>query len=368
MNLIVSVDALVPPLTGVGRYTWELVSRLRGQEGVDRLRFYRARRWVADPAHFASDPRVRERRSLLPRVLGDLYWRRALRGCVFHAPNFFLPPEAEGGVVTVHDLSVLKFPEIHPAERVRQYEHLFSASLQRAAHLITPSETMRSEVIADLSWPPERVTAVWNGVGPEFRPRAASEVATALRKLGLEPGRYVLCVSTIEPRKGIDALLDAFEQLPESLRASYPLVLAGDRGWRSEELHQRIGAAQAAGWLRYPGFVPEGALPMLYSGAQLFVYPPAYEGFGLPLAEAMACGVPVVAANRSCLPETAGGAARLVEVDDVSAFAAAIESGIGDEAWRQGAIADGIRVAARYSWDDCVDRTVSVYRSVAPQV
>ena len=368
MNVVVSIDALIPPLTGVGRYTWELVSRLPRIEGVERLRFYRSGRWVEDPAAFLADAAERKRKPMLPRALRGWYWRRALRGTVFHAPNYFLPREADRGVVTVHDLSVLKFPETHPAERVKQYEKSFRATLDQATHLITVSETTRAEVMAYFAWPQDRITAVANGVASDFAPRSASEVAPALRSLGLEPGRYVLCVSTIEPRKGIEMLLNGYERLPAALSAAYPLVLVGDRGWRSERLHERIAAAQRAGWLRYLGFVPEPVLPMLYSGAQLFAYPSIYEGFGLPLAEAMASGVPVVASNRSCLPETAGGAARLVDPDDAQALAGAIADCLQDATWRDGAISRGIEVASRYSWEDCVQRTAGVYRRAAAQM
>jgi glycosyltransferase involved in cell wall biosynthesis len=134
---------------------------------------------------------------------------------------------------------------------------------------------------------------------------------------GLSHGSYSLCVTTIEPRKRIDSLLAAYARLPEKLRVVYPLILVGGKGWRSEHLHQAIDAAANAGWLHYLGFVPEDDLPALYAGARLFVYPSSYEGFGLPVIEAMASGVPVVTSNRSCLPEIASGAAKLVDPDDV---------------------------------------------------
>lgn len=362
MNVVVSVDALVPPITGVGRYTRELVARLPKCEGVDRVRFWRAHVWVPSVESFTADPRWHTRRSRIPGPLRPWYWRRALRGSVFHAPNFFLPAEADIGVITVHDLSVLRFPQTHPEERIRAYERSFRRSLERAVHLITPTETVREEVVSFLSWPRERVCAVPNGVSSEYRPRPPAETAPVLRSLALKPGRYVLFVSTIEPRKGLDALLDAYERLPPGFRAAYPLVVAGGKGWRSEALHERLETAQAAGWARYLGFVPEPALPLLYSGARLFAYPSVYEGFGLPLAEAMASGVPVVAANRSCLPETAGGAARLLDVDDAANFAEAIRAGIDDPVWRRTAVDTGLAVASRYTWDSNVRGTVAAYR------
>jgi alpha-1,3-rhamnosyl/mannosyltransferase len=208
--LILSVDALSTSLSGIGRYTWELASRLRQTSGIDQIRYYRAGVWVNDPAALlVAGSGVRKGRFKYPRWAKDWYWRRALRGQVFHAPNYFLPPHAENGVVTVHDLSVFRFPETHPLERVKQFEKSFRQTLDIAAHLITDTETTRREVIDFFAWAPERISTVHLGVSSAFAPRSATELAPALARFGLKPGGYALCVSTIEPRKRIDALLDA---------------------------------------------------------------------------------------------------------------------------------------------------------------
>ena len=209
--------------------------------GIGRVRYFRAGEWVADPASLigASIP-ARRRRFQFPRWARDCYWQYACHGQVFHAPNYFLPPYAENGVVTVHDLSVFKFPGTHPAERVKQFEKLFQQTLNIAAQLITDTEATRLEVMEYFGWPSEKITTVHLGVSSIFAPRSADELIPALNRFSLRPDGYVLCVSTIEPRKRIDALLDAYERLPVSLRASYPLVLLGDKGWRSEALHPRI--------------------------------------------------------------------------------------------------------------------------------
>jgi alpha-1,3-rhamnosyl/mannosyltransferase len=170
-------------------------------------------------------------------------------------------------------------------------------------------------------------------------------------------------VSTIEPRKLIDKLLAAYARLPEKMQLAYPLVLVGGVGWRSEHLHQAIKAGQSAGWLHYLGFVEEDDLTELYAGARLFVYPSSYEGFGLPVVEAMASGVPVVSSDRSCLQEITSGAAKLVNPDDVDMLRDSIEEALIDTVWRQEAIDKGLQVAALYSWDECIRRTVSVYKS-----
>ncbi len=332
--------------------------------GVEQVRYYRAGRWVDDPAALLGGGSPgRKHRFKYPRWAKDWYWQRACRGQVFHAPNYFLPPYAENGVVTVHDLSVFKFPETHPVERVKQFEKSFRQTLSIAAHLITDSEVTRQEVITYFGWPSHRVTAIHLGVSPMFAPRTSTELTPALRRYGLNPGAYTLCVSTIEPRKRIDSLLAAYARLPKKILAAYPLILVGGKGWHSDHLHASIEAAQNAGWLRYLGFVAEADLAAIYAGAHLFVYPSIYEGFGLPVAEAMASGVPIVTSNRSTLPEVAAGAAKLVDPDDLNALSVAIEESISDVAWRHHAIASGLQVAKRYCWDNCFKHTVSVYET-----
>jgi alpha-1,3-rhamnosyl/mannosyltransferase len=286
------------------------------------------------------------------------------RGRIFHGPNYFLPPCADIGVATIHDLSVFKFPETHPVERIKQFERDFVSSIGRAAHLITDTETTRREVIDFLAWPAERITAVPLGVSPIFTSRSGAEMGPCLASYGLVGGVYVLCVSTIEPRKRIGNLLKAYQALSPRLREQYPLVLVGTTGWLSEGLHEEVNRLSRQGWLRYLQFVPEADLPLLYAGARAFVFPSRYEGFGLPVLEAMASGVPVITSNCSTLPEVTQGAALLVESDDIDALTAGIKKGLCDDAWRPEAISRGLTVARSYSWDNCVEQTVRVYRQL----
>lgn len=365
MKLILSVEALSPPLSGIGRYTWELASRMGQLPGIEQVRYYRAGRWVADPATLLSEVSSAHKHGFkFPRWAKDWYWRQAFRGEVFHGPNYFLPPDVENGVVTVHDLSVFKFPETHPMERVKEFDRLFQRTLDNVTHLITVSETARQEVINYLGWPAEKITAIYNGVSTFFAPRTSEELMPILSRHGLKYGSYLLCVSTIEPRKRIDALLDAYSRLPNTLQLAYPLVLVGDKGWRSESLHEMIDKGQRAGWLHYLGFIPEADLPALYAGARMFAYPSIYEGFGLPVIEAMASGVPVLTSDRSCLPEVSAGAAKLVNPDDIDALTVGLEEGLIDLEWREKAIALGLQVATRYDWAECMRQTAAVYEKV----
>lgn len=366
LKLVLSVEALAPQLTGIGRYTWELAQRLPAHAELQDVRFYRGGRWIDAPADLLQPAPARTRKPVFnikpPRWLRDWQTSARCRERVFHGPNFFLPACAEAGVATVHDLSVFKYPETHPIERIRHFEREFKQSMARASHLLTDSEATRREVIDFLSWPAEKITAVPLGVAPQFAPASAAALASCLARHGLAFKRYALCVSTLEPRKKIANLLQAYECLPAHLREQYPLVLVGGAGWLSDALHATIERLAAQGWLRYLGFVPEADLPALYAGAQTFVYPSIYEGFGLPVLEAMASGVPVVASIFTSLPEVTQGAALLVDPDDIDALALAIQTSLSDETWRATACEAGLATARNFTWSRCVDQTIDVYR------
>ncbi|WP_211610780.1 glycosyltransferase family 4 protein [Paraburkholderia haematera] len=373
MKLILAVDSIVPPLTGIGRYTWELAAHYQTSlEALDSMRFFLAGRWVGNPAdllklHTSEGHAPKRKRRFLRPPQSWYRWRtrREMRGHVFHSPNYFLPDSVESGVVTVHDLSVFKYPETHPIARIKHFEQGFASTLARAAHLITDSEAIRREVIDYFGWSPERITAIGLGVRQEFHPRETSEVAVSLRELGLASGGYALCVSTLEPRKRIDRLLAAYLDLAPTLRARYPLVLVGSSGWLSEALQEQIKRGEQDGWLRYLGFVDETLLPLVYAGARAFLFPSIYEGFGLPVLEAMASGVPALTSNSSSLPEVAGGAAWLVEPDDHCALRDGIEHVLCDEGWREIAIQRGLQVANVASWEQCAKNTLDVCRRFA---
>jgi len=368
VKLAFAVDAIVPPLTGIGRYAWELARHHvmhRGQ--FDSLRFYFAGQWIDDPVALLKKGPT-NRHSRIPKFLRPSAsvrgWaeRRAMSKHLFHSPNYFLPKTVERGVVTVHDLSVFKYPETHPIERLRHFEESFASTLSRASHLITDSEVIRLEVAEYFGWSMEKITAVRLGVPQEFRPYDDVDLVEPLHELDLTPGNYSLCVSTLEPRKRIDRLLTVYANLPVGLRRSCPLVLAGSAGWLNESLNDQIRRGQNEGWLRYLGFVPEASLPKLYAGARAFFFPSSYEGFGLPLLEALASGVPALASNCSSMPEVADGAACLVDSNDHESLLEGVQKVLLDDAWRLSAITKGLRVASDTTWDKCAQRTLEVCR------
>lgn len=366
LRIALCVDALAPQPGGIGRYTWELAKGLGERGDIDQLSFFGRGRLINDPRNLIENRDLPRRHKLFRRI--DAWrMRRTLRSSLVHGPNYFLPAAVESGVITVHDLSVFKYPETHPAARVRAFEQLFKSSLDRSAHVITDTETIKQELVATFSVRPETVTAIPLGVDRRFRPADGSG-SEALASLGLSAGGYGLCVSTLEPRKKIRELLAAWERLPAAIRNRIPLALAGGSGWENDDLHAEIERGVGGGWLRHLGFVDDDLLPALYAGAALFIYPSIYEGFGLPPIEAMAAGVPVIVADRSCLPEVCGDAARYVDPDDPEAFVSAIEASLSDVAWRAEAVARGVERAREFTWACCVDRTIGVYQKVINSV
>ncbi len=361
MKIALSVDALAPSLTGIGRYTWEMVQGMQRQAEISQLGYYRHGRAVANPATYLAP------QGKAPRYWpGQRWWQRhsykqLVQSSLCHGTNYFLPKEAQHGVITVHDLSVFKYPETHPVERVREFEKLLPDSVERAAHIITDSEAVRWEVIDFFKICPDKVTAVALGVHPRYRPATPHQAWPLLQHLGLQPGRYNLCVSTLEPRKRIDNLLHSYQLLTPAERKACPLVLAGTNGWLNSGLLQQVDQAQQQGWLYRTGFVSETQLVELYQGACLFIYPSVYEGFGLPVLEAMACGIPVITAQTACLLEVAGDAG-VVAADSEPAVLAQTMRELLAEPQRRQALADaGSQRAAQYSWAGCISQTLSVY-------
>lgn len=348
-------------MTGIGRYCLELANRLPVDPRIENLRFLHGTQWIKRPLDLVDGMPSAWRPPRLWRKLIKLFDHQSFRGALTHSPNYFLPERAEGGIATVHDLSVFKYPETHPAERIADFERRFSKTIARADHFVVDSETVRQELIEFAGLDGDRVTAVHLGIAPEFQPRTSDQCRPVLDHFGLGFGAYALCVSSFEPRKRIAKLIVAYRELPQALRQHIPLVLVGGVGWLNEELLDAIARAEAEGWLRSLGYVADNQLHLLYSGAGLFVYPSTYEGFGLPPVEAMASGVPVVTANCSCLPEITGGAAMLLDPDDVIEFKKNLERALTDEIWRAQAVKKGRAVAKQYNWNRCVAETVDVY-------
>jgi glycosyltransferase involved in cell wall biosynthesis len=379
MKVILSVEPIRYPLTGIGRYTLELAHQLAQLPKIETLRYFSGSDFVTelpDPdlelspvkaSALSTAKSLVGRNPLLLEAHRFLHQRRQRRnlggteGYVYHGPNFYLPPVVGPAVVTFHDLSILTMPECHPPERVNYMRKEMMVALERASLIITDAEYGRREVAEYFGWPLDRIRAVHLAGSDSFFPRPHDEVAVVLAEFGIQPGSYTLYAGTIEPRKNLERLLAAYGKLPTALRMRHPLILAGFKGWNNDAIMERIREGVSQGWVRYLGYLPEEKLPYLFAGARLFAFPSLYEGFGLPVLEAMASGVPVVCSSSSSLPEVAGSAAAMCAPEDVEELHALLWRGLEDESWRETAISEGLVQARRFSWQRCAQETANVY-------
>jgi glycosyltransferase involved in cell wall biosynthesis len=336
------------------------------------LRHRRLARWDA----VQQQPALR---SLADRVDRTLFWpwaaaarvvmRRKLTQVldgadVFHSSDVLLWKQPGAlNVVTIHDLTTLLFPEHHTANTREMQALVRRFAQEKADTVIAVSEATKRDILANLEIPDERVRVVHNGVGSAFHPIEDRETLTrALAPLGLSPGGYILHVGTIEPRKNLVRLVDAYHQARQAVSSPAPkLVLAGSKGWQFQEVFKRVEELALRKEVIFLGKVPTDILPALYSGAALFTYPSLYEGFGLPPLEAMACGTPVVAANTSSLPEIVGDAGVLINPTDTQALADALATLLNDTERRADLSARGLVRAKLFSWRRTAAEMLKIY-------
>jgi glycosyltransferase involved in cell wall biosynthesis len=282
---------------------------------------------------------------------------------VFHSSDvFFYRPAQGASVITVHDLTTLLFPHLHVGATTSLHDEKMRFVANHADEIIAVSECTRRDVIAHLGVSPERVHVVYEGAEQQYRPlhdRALIR-ATACRYGVEEPG-YILTVGTLEPRKNLVTLVEAYGALRRRQPAP-PLVLAGSKGWLHDGLFRRVKDLDLERHVRFTGFVADADLPALMNGASLFVYPSLYEGFGLPPLEAMACGVPVITSDSSSLPEVVGSAGRLVPPHDVQELAESMAAVLNDPALQADMRRRGLAQAGRFSWERAAQETLKVYR------
>jgi glycosyltransferase involved in cell wall biosynthesis len=263
-------------------------------------------------------------------------------------------------IVTIHDESFALFPEFFRGANAAYLRLFTRLSCRRAARIIAVSENTRADVMRLYGVPGERVQVVPHGVDARFFPRPASEVAEFKRAHSL-PDHFILFVGTLEPRKNLVKLIEAFSNL-QSRISNLKLILAGGKGWYYDQIFAAVERLDMQDEVIWAGYVPTDDLPLWYNSADVFAFPSRYEGFGMPLLEAMACGTPVVTSNASSLPEVAGDAALLVPPDDVGALADALARTLTDADLRQALHAKGLARAATFTWEETARRTAAVYR------
>jgi glycosyltransferase involved in cell wall biosynthesis len=363
MRVVIDATPLLVRSAGVKNYLYHWILHLRRAAGgatigtfppMDRVRPLTHEASVADP--------LRTFGGLAALAISNHSGAAVLdwlaRGAdVFHASVLVRnPPSRVRLTATVHDLTGFLMPELHPRSNIVA-EQSFAQLARRADGLIAVSECTRQDAIRTLGIAPEKICTIHSGVADTFFDPPAGRVDEVRARYGLQRP-FVLFVGTIEPRKNVDLLLDAYESLPLSLREHHELVIVGPIGWAAESTAVRLRM------VRYLGYVPEADLAPLTAAAEVFVYPSLYEGFGFPVAQAMAAGVPVITSNVSSLPEIAGIATLLVDPRSQSELRAALVRMLGSADLRL-ALAQAGRVRAReFRWEVCARKSLEFFRRV----
>jgi alpha-1,3-rhamnosyl/mannosyltransferase len=277
---------------------------------------------------------------------------------VFHSSGLTRhPPRRPRLTATIHDLTCWLMPELHPAANLRA-DRNFEAILRRADRLIAVSESTKNDAVRVLGLRPERIAVIHSGIAEPFFDPSADSIDAVRSRYSLDRP-FVLFIGTIEPRKNIDMLLDAFEALPASVRQEFDLVVAGPMGWASAETAARVRA------VRYLGYIPEPDIAPLTAAATVFAYPSLYEGFGFPVAQAMAAGTPVIASNVSSLPEIAGDAALLIDPRSLTELRDALSRLLLSPTLRAKLAAKGRSRARAFRWEACAARSLLFFQEVA---
>jgi glycosyltransferase involved in cell wall biosynthesis len=282
---------------------------------------------------------------------------------LYFEPNYIpLSFRSRKTVVTIHDFSFIDHPEWLPPDRARYFSRHFHKKIGRADRIIVVSDFIRNEAIRLLDIEPERIETVYHGFDRSiFKPLAGKSVAAARARYNL-PGRFILSVGSMEPRKNVETLVRAYMSLDASVRREVKLVLAGFEGWRNKAIFKEI--ARAGDDVRYLGYVTELELAGLYGLSELFVFPSLYEGFGLPVIEAMASGAPVVASSTSSLPEVCARAARLIDPYDVNDLKNGMLDVLTDEKLRTGLREKGLERARFFSWEKSAKEHFRIFSDV----
>ncbi|HXW01572.1 MAG TPA: glycosyltransferase family 1 protein, partial [Anaerolineae bacterium] len=264
---------------------------------------------------------------------------------------------------TIHDLAFLLYPHFLTKESARYYGQIDQA-WRKTDHIIAVSEATKHDSIKMLGVPEKKITVIHEAANPIYRPLPKDEARrVAKQKYNLDRD-FILFVSTIEPRKNLPGLLQAYRRLRDHYKREETLVLAGSNGWLWEEVYETVAKLNLDNHVAFLGRVPSEDLVYLYNAARLLVHPSFYEGFGLTPLEAMTCGVPVIVSNTSSLPEVVGDAALLINPHDIEGLTVAIWRVLTEEELRQDLICKGLKRAKKFSWQQAAEKTLEVYHKV----
>lgn len=393
VKILINISSLKYPLTGIGYYTFnivrELLSRdidlvavkdgsyLNSAELNEFIRGFQNNLSESNHDKITKNLRnflVKTLRSIpgiynFKRFILSLKLRHTLNilsndGYVYFEPNF-IPFDYQGKTITtIHDLSFIAYPEFHPANRVKYLKKSILKSIYNSDYIVVDSNYIMSELISFSPLVAEKSSTLYLGVDHSFKPISKDIGETILETLGLESGKFILSVCTLEPRKNLTRLIEAYKLLPHEIRNQYPLVLSGEGGWKNKVMVESAKPLMEMGQLKFTGYLSDNDIKNLYSSAFIFAYPSLYEGFGLPVIEAMSSGVPVLTSSRGATLEVASDAAFLVDPESIQSIKNGLITLITDQSMRDKMIENGKNRADIFTWAHTVDRLIAIVESV----
>jgi len=375
VKILLDAFPLNAPKSGVGYYTYHLLKALsQVYKSEDEFIYFYGRRFskeIIDRPHSVDAATRKTLKALfrdpyrITQPIKELIFKfgaKKINPDIYHETNYVLLPYSGKQVVTVFDMSIKRFPETHPAGRVKFFNEYFDKRIPNANHILSISEFTKNELVEIMGISPDKITVTPLAQPENFYAPSNSQIEQFKKEKQL-PDNYFLYLGNIEPRKNLISLIHAYKNFSES-KHNIKLILAGEQTWLSEPVIQEIKNLNLENSVFLPGYLDENDLPLWYGSALAFVYPSKYEGFGLPVIEAMAAGTPVITSNISSLPEVAGDAAVLISPDDIDAWANSMATIANSSEMRERYINSGITRASEFSWEKCAKMTYDVYTKV----
>ena len=374
MRLVLNASQVQQPLTGVGQYSYHLAQLLMADPDLD-IQFFYGTEWtknliIKEQSLGTLRPWIRNNLPGAYQLRRNIHNYHLNKNAKLNSTFIYhelatLPLEFFGKtVVTVHDISWIRFPQTHPIRRVKALNRYFEKSISNANALITDSIFIKNELIREFGIYSEKINVIPLGVNSLYYPLDKNITEKCLDKYSIKYKNFYLTVGTLEPRKNLQLVLKAFKNLPLTIRQNYPLVIVGVKGWKTHLLENLINPLVEAGQVKVLGYLQENELHHLFASASVLVYPSFYEGFGLPPLEAMASGTPVICSNVSAIPEVTGQAAILIDPNDVDELNQKMQRIINDSELESEMIVKGILQASSFTWENCARQTSMVYKNL----
>jgi len=394
MKLLVNATPLIPPISGIGRYTQQLLLSLLAEPGIQDIdgfvpyAFYNRQQLLnmaqeleheqQTTANGTTAPafKIAQLKKIAKKIPAARYLKQQLQQAiiggkikqckehVYWESNYVLSPFDGAKVATVYDLSHIRYPDFHPSDRLKWLDKHLPKTIADADALVAISEFSKQEIISVFNVPAEKISIVPPAVAPVFRQQYSDSQLQQLRQTYQLPGQFVLSVGTLEPRKNIKGLVQAFSRLPQSLRKAYPLVLVGAKGWHTAEIEKVIKPLLSSGEIIILGYVTQPHIPLLYAAATVLAYVSHYEGYGMPVAEAMCSNTAVLTSNVASMPEVAANCAQLVDPNDIDQISEELNELLDDHVKREALQQRAKQVSDNYRWENSAQRLLRVFENV----